>query len=538
MIRVLATLAVAGTVAGCLLSAPSPAPAPSLGATQEGPTPSDPPTSGDPPSSAARPTEGPTPPPSPSAAASGSLEPIDFEQPRTRHLPAGYEMPPFGARLEDLRASYRLAWLPDGYPGRRSADGSILPHPIYGVHVLADYISQYDAEPRPALRRAIDILARAAVARMESFRGSLVFRYPDGLGVSRPIAGLYSGLTQAYYAVLLYRTYQLTDEPLYRDAAELTFRSLLVPEELGGVLYRWGESGGNVAIAEIPARPRDLILNGWQTALVSIHRYAQLSGSAAARQLFEESSATLARMLPLFDAQPYRTSRYALAGPMQARLVIGPTSDGVRITALRVRIPQDGSFEVPAEQLSRWQTHLDPTDVRVDGRVLRPRGRELDLALVLSRISHPATNALLLTTEAARPLELELWLLVGRYDPLSASEVDRTWQLASRRSVPAGRHRSRLPIPWPLADLVAYPTNFLKVVEGRQTNVYHPIHVARLEKLHQLTGDPVFADYAARWRADICAWAGMALYDGLSVSSSWTPGEAVVEPERLCGPGA
>ena len=56
--------------------------------------------------------------------------------------------------------------------------------------------------------------------------------------------------------------------------------------------YRWGEDGANVAIAEIPARPRDLILNGWQTALVSIHRYAQLSDSPAARQLFEESSHT------------------------------------------------------------------------------------------------------------------------------------------------------------------------------------------------------------------------------------------------------
>jgi hypothetical protein len=532
MVRVLAALALAGIMTGCLLSAPSPAPAPAEASGQE------PSISQEPLSSAPGEAASLRPDPSPSHASSpapsASLAPIAFRQPRSRSLPAGYELPPFQT-LEPLREFYRLEWLPDGYPARRMDDGSLVPHPIYGVYVLRDYVRQYRRSPSPALGRALRIVARAALARMEPFRGSLVFRYPRALETRRPLTDRYSGLTQAYYAVTLYEVYEAIGDELYRDAAELCFRSLLVREEDGGVLYRWDDE---VAIAEVPARPRDLVLNGWQSALISVHHYARLSGSVAARRLFEESSATMARLLPLFDARDYRNSRYALTGPIDARVTISPDTSGVSLTDVSIHIPKDGTFDVTPGALSKWQMHLDARDVTTADGVFRPRAGQIDMALVLSRVSHPRLNELRLTIESPRKVKVELEVLAGRYDPLATYEVDRRWRHAATRTVPRGRHDIRLAIPWQLADLVAYPTSFGKVLEGRHTNVYHTTHVVRLTELHAATGEPIFAEFAARWREDICAWSEMELYDGLSVRSYWTPGEPVVDPERLCEPEA
>lgn len=527
MIRGLAALAVGGTLSGCLLSMPSPRPTSLEGSSEARPTSSE--LLGRDGQATASPEPSPSPPP-PTPAPPPSLAPIAFRQPRSRPLPAGYELPRF-QHLEPLREFYRLDWLPDGFPARRMEDGSLAPHPLYGVYVLRDYVRQHRRSPSPAMVRALRLVADAALSRMELFQGALVFRYPQALETGRALAGRYSGLTQAYYAVTLYEVYQETGDELYRDAAELSFRSLLVPEEDGGVLYRWGDE---VAIAEVPARPRDLVLNGWQSALISTDQYARLSGSAAARRLFDESSATMARLLPLFDAHEYRNSRYALAGPTDARLTISPGISGVSLSDVRIHIPRDGAFELTPGPLSRWKMHLDPSDVVQADGVLRPRVAQIDMALVLSRISHPRPNELRLKIESPRRTKVELELLAGRYDPLAAYEVDRRWQHAATRTVPRGRTEVRLAIPWEVAELVAYPTNFRKVLEGRRTNVYHAIHILRLDELHELTGEPVFAEFADRWRGDACAWAEMDLYAGLRVRSYWTPGESGVDPERLC----
>jgi D-glucuronyl C5-epimerase C-terminus len=204
------------------------------------------------------------------------------------------------------------------------------------------------------------------------------------------------------------------------------------------------------------------------------------------------------------------------------------------VSDLRVDIPGDGVFGVPVQALSRWRSHVDPDDVIVHGEAFRPAGSTVHLGLVLSRISYPATNALVMTVDVDAPLTIQLALLAGRYSPISASEVEGTWRPAAEVRLPAGRHEVRLPMPWAVADLSAYPTNFLKVLQGRQTNAYHAIHVKRLEELYEVTRDPVFEEYAQRWRTDICAWSRMDLYEGLAVRSYWTPGEAVVDPVRLC----
>lgn len=206
-------------------------------------------------------------------------------------------MPPLSADLLKLQDYYKFRFLPDGYPGKVDG-GTVVAQPIYGRYVIADYLRQYRQDPSPDLRAAILKVAHAAIDRMEPLKDALVFWYPEELQISRQPEKHYSGLTQAYYAEILFGAYQATGDESLRAASEKSFRSLLIPREEGGVYYAW-EDG--VALAEVPTSPRDLILNGWLSILAAVHHYADLTGSAEASDLFARSSATVAKLLPLYD---------------------------------------------------------------------------------------------------------------------------------------------------------------------------------------------------------------------------------------------
>ena len=123
-----------------------------------------------------------------------------------------------------------------------------------GRYVIADYLRQYGQDPSPELRAAILKVAHAAIDRMEPLKDALVFWYTEAMQVSRQPAKHYSGLTQAYYAEILFQAYQATGDESLREASEKTFRSLLIPQAEGGVYDAWedGRAGGG---ADLPERP-------------------------------------------------------------------------------------------------------------------------------------------------------------------------------------------------------------------------------------------------------------------------------------------
>jgi hypothetical protein len=433
-------------------------------------------------------------------------------------------LPALTPALERLRSFYRLATLPDGFPGRRENDGSITPHPIYGTYVLLDYTKQFAAHPTNELRDAIGLVAHAAVERMEAIEDGLAFYYEHaGHSISRQPNRHYSGLTQAYYAVALYRAFAATRDETLRDAAARSFRSLLVPESRGGVLYRWR---GGVALAEVPTRPRDLILNGWLSILHSVREYADLSGDRTAAALLVRSARTLARLLPLYDAPELANSRYSLTGPVYVRLRFGARIDGVVISRLRVAIPHEGEFSVPVERgSSRWQnylTHPAQDAAATKGEPLALRRTGLRLNIVVSRLGHPEPNRITFTIVSPRAMRIRLEAYVGRYDPSTSAPVERSWESGDTVTVPAGRSRVELALPPKLVDLVAYPTNFIKEIEGHPTNVYHMIHIKRLRELHAATEVPQLAEWADRWEDYVLRWNRMPRYRGLHVRNYFT----------------
>lgn len=362
-------------------------------------------------------------------------------------------MPPLTGELARQESYYRLTWLSDGYPGRRE-EARVWAHPLYGAYALLDYLDQMERRPSAELRGALSRVAGAAVARMRPHEDALVFWYEQDDDNSRAAQPYYSGLTQSHYAAHLARAGVVLGDPSLMQAAHSAFASLTIPVEKAGV-YSAGLSGPH--IAELSQQPRNYILNGWQSALAAIVQYANLTSRADARQLARDSAQEMARLLPLYDAPALRNSRYSLSGFVYARLIFrGADRSGVTLGRVRLAIPGEGVLPVDRVGGSRWDNHVLPQDVEAVDGALRPAGNLVRLNLVLSRISYPQPNRLL--GEVTGPGGVvEVQVQRGRYDPRSSSQTDRAWATVARVERPSGTSTIDVPLPWDLADLVAYP---------------------------------------------------------------------------------
>lgn len=425
--------------------------------------------------------------------------------------PRRTDMPALSGRFGAMQDFYRFAFLMDGYPGRAEPDGSIFAHPIYGSYVLRDYLQQHDRAPSDELRAGIRTVAEATVARMSEFRGTLVFWYEaDPTRGARLYERHYSALTQGYYAIELHRAgVLLGDDALVRAAARV-FESLLVPAADGGVHYadRLG-----VTVAEVPQRPNSWILNGWMSCLASVHRYAELSGSEAAWDLFRTSARTMAAALPLYDDPGLRISRYGLTGFVYLRLRFDTTPAAIGPVALDV--PGEASVELPVGGLSRWQGHVFAQDV-VDGV---PQGSTVRLNAVLSLASAPDPNVLAVTVTAPSAGAVVLEGIEGAYDPRRSSPTGSTWVELGRSEVRSGEQTVTFAIPRKFVEGVVYPTNFVKVVDGQNVNIYHGVHINRLREIGRLAGLDEMLTWADRWEAYIAEWPSMPVYEGLAMRS-------------------
>lgn len=424
-------------------------------------------------------------------------------------------MPPLTGELHRIADYYRMDWLPDGYPGRR-ADHEIWAHPIYGAYALKDYLEQLERRPSEELREALRTVAAAALARMNVHEGALVFWYEVDRDNSRATERHYSGLTQGYYAVYLARAGLLLGDQALVEAADQVFASLMIPVDKGGV-YSSGMAGPS--IAEVSQRPHSYILNGWQSALAAILEYAEVTAQTEARQLGHDSAQEMARLLPLYDAPALRNSRYGLSGFVYARLIFrGSEPSSVAVRGTRVAIPGEGGMRVDRVGGRRWQNHVLPQDVGdADGEVLRPVANLLRFNLVLSRISYPQVNRLMCEVTSPGGVVVEVQVHRGRYDPLTVSQANNAWVTVARVECPQGNSVLDVPLPWDVAELVAYPTNFAKKIDGQQTNVYHAVHINRLRELATATGVRGLAEWADTWLRYVREWPAMPVYEGLQV---------------------
>ena len=440
----------------------------------------------------------------------------------TRFLPFA---PPFvprtGQRLRWLRA-VRLVLLEDGFPGRLR-DGSIVVHALDGRYLLEALMAEQAAHPRRRLHPAILRTAEAIIGRADRSGDALVMTYTDtasSLAAGRPHA---SALAQAYYAAALAEAGTLLGSRTLLHAADAFFAPVLRPVNHGGTLYR---SGNDVIPALVPARPRDLVLNGWLSTLVAVDGYAARRDSDAARQLLRDSARTLARFLPRYDVPNLHLSRYGLTGPLLLRIGLsGGAVGGVRFSRLRVAIPGEGEQRLPSRSAGRWSNRAYPEDAAVEldaagKETLIPHARGLRLVAVLSRAPFPRANRLRFTIRTPRELTATITAHIGRYDPGTSATVDRGWVTLGTRALHRGANVVDLELPYEEIDLFAYPTNFTRGGPGTKVNTYHGTHIVRLRQLATATGRQELLDWADRWMGYVDQWSMHPSYaDGVC----WTP---------------
>jgi hypothetical protein len=388
-------------------------------------------------------------------------------------IEAPKDMPPFVGSLETMAAGfYKLAWTEDGYPGRLQDDGKIWEHPIYPTYVLKNYIFQYKKHPSVELEDAIRTVAYSAIKRMQPLNEAIVFWYEPGK-TRRLFKKHYSALTQSYYAIQFYRAGQILNDSKLLDASRKTFLALKISEKDGGVLFR---DKNGVSIAEVPQEPNSYILNGWQSALVAAWTYYELSGDTEARDLVLESAATMEKLLSLYDSPNNSSSYYGLTGYTYVRTIEAELVDA------KVSIPTEGTFEL-TEYKSRWANH---------------RVSEKQVNLVFSLASFPEENVLMLKVNE----ETEVQIQVGSFDPLSSEPVDLNWITLGRVTT----ENPSVTIPWEHIFKIVYPTNFVKKIDGKNTNVYHSVHINRLHELHLITGLSEMNKWRSNWTEAISKW--------------------------------
>jgi hypothetical protein len=426
-------------------------------------------------------------------------------------------VPDVGRRLQWLRRANRMVLLEDGFPGRLK-NGRLLVHPMDGRYLLEALMDAQEDRPRRRLHAAIGRTARAVIGRAEALGEALVLRYVDTASSMADGAHHISGLPQAYYATALTRAARLLDDDAIQDAADRFFRALLVPVAEGGALYADGAS-----LAQVPTRPRDLILNGWLSMLVSVHRYSELRDSDAARDLFAANLPTLRRLLPQYDVPELRLSRYGLTGPLQLRLEF--SAPGVRVTDLRIDVPAEGVVRLPGRSGRRWTPRAEMKDVaertdRQGTESLKLGGTTLRCTAVLSRAGHPRPNRLRFRLTSRDAVSVTTSAHIGRYDADASSTVERQWVELEARHVGKGTHAVAIDLPYGPIDLFAYPTHFTRGAGGARVNAYHGTHIVRLRELAAITGDEVFAGWADRWAAYVAEWPDRPELKG---GICWTP---------------
>lgn len=430
-----------------------------------------------------------------------------MDQPDTN---AAASMPPFSASFQAAAEGYGLVWLPDGFPGV-CKEGVTSPHPILGAYVLADYLRQYARTHQQDLVEAIRRVASGALARMEERGEALVFNYPaDPDSYSRSTHSHNSGLTQAYYALALLRASRVTHEPALEEAAHRCFRSLTVPVRAGGVLRGtpWGP-----AIEELPSEPPSLILNGWLSALVWLWRYSRAARSEEADDLLRSSFSAVMQMLPLYDAPTYLTSRYGLSGFTYMRMTF-PAQSVTMIRRLSVRVPHFSSYDVTATSASsRWEPCLFAQDVQRSSEGYLPSGRSVRANLVFTRSSLTTGNTILMSVEASRDHRMRIDLHVGDYDPLLTSPARPRWFPIADVPILTGKSAVEVEVAPEHLDVIAYPTNCKKIIDGRRTNVYHGIHIDRLRTLGDALGNAEAVTWAERWSRYVDEWATQPIYN-------------------------
>lgn len=410
-------------------------------------------------------------------------------------------LPPLQASRKAVWDYYRIEFLPSGYPGRRT-DGELFAHPIYGPYVISDYTAQYRSTKDPIYLDAACRVADAAIAQMATVGDGLVFMYDQEASKVSSKKGLfYSGLTQSRYIEVLSKLLILPGTDRFRDPLHRILTSLTIPVGDGGVA-RYTANGGLV-IEEYPGIMPDLTLNGWTTATCILNDFATKNDDEQAREVFAQSVRGLEELVHLYDVPELANSRYRLTGHASIRL--STQGADVKVVDCAVVIPGSGTFAANMDG--------DPAgEVIKAGPLEILDGAARTIRVLLSRLSWPDQNKIILSIRSPRVSRLDVAMGQGKYSPLNSGPRVQGYSPLKTLALEKGLNVIEVEIPWAEAEMIAHPTNFLKKIAGKQFNQYHFIHVDTLGKIVAETGSEVLRHYQEKWAGYPTQWPHIAEY--------------------------
>jgi hypothetical protein len=341
----------------------------------------------------------------------------------------------------------------------------------------------------PALIRTATRLLECCV---ELPNGGLALYYPKTIRTARLQVNdpIYSAMAQAQ--LLAGYTKLARDCPDstgvdWRDVAARLATAMIFPFEKGGVCV-----DGNVLL-ETPnfrACP-ETILNGWMDALIHLHDYLSLFPNRELEEFYRRNLEALCEMLPSFDDEATRLSRYSNLCPYEFRIHFNSSMRGLTPPVMVEYVPADarvGGYRI--EEL--WSAEDTPRNCIYENKIAKTRSSTMDVSL---SVSSSYDTKIHVAADCRRI----------SFDPGSFNEKSTVPQRTlKRRSVlPDSNYdgsRTVFRIAPARHGLIAgCPTNFMK--NGQ--NFYHVYHVVALYELALTTAVPeqkkIMIDMAARW---------------------------------------
>lgn len=419
------------------------------------------------------------------------------------------EMPEFTPRLQKIsQYRYKIKFLEDGYPGK-DLGHTVTPHPIYGIYVIRDYLFQYNKTQDIKYQQAAMKVADASINRMEPFNDSLVFWYKKDSHFNSTKKEYYSGLTQAYYAEVLAKLYASTKIDKYKIAAQKVYLSLKIPVKEGGVFH---QSSKGPSIQEYPMNPNGYVLNGWLSAISSIKYFADILQDDEAANFWRENLNTICRLLPLYDAPHFYNSRYTLNGSTTIRIT--STKSNLELKEVKLHIPgEEETIKLFVDSHNSYLNYIEASSIVQKGNQIFTKGHSALIKLLLSRYSFPKENELTLSISSNQEGSMKISFLQPTYTP---QKILRSNKYIFLEEVPLkkGANLVTIKIPWQPLDALANPTTF-KQFGSNWHNVYHFIHINRLEEFYNVTKDKELLKYINKWKEYVEKWKEHPLYKGL-----------------------
>lgn len=421
------------------------------------------------------------------------------------------EMPNFTPRLETVsKERYKIKFLEDGYPGK-DLGNRVAPHPIYGIYVIRDYLFQYKKTGDTKYQEAAIRVADAAIQRMNIFKNSLVFWYKRESVFNSTSKDYYSGLTQAYYAEVLAKMYASTNMKKYSEAARKVYHSLKIPVSEGGVLHN---SLKGPSIQEYPMSPNGYVLNGWLSAISAVKNYAEILQDSDATIFWHENLQAVSKLLPLYDAPNFANSRYTLNGTTMIKIF--STSSNIELQKVSLNILGEGNYVLPVDSNKNYENFIVASSVvQKEEKVLTKRNTAL-LKVLLSRISYPKENEIFIKLVSPKAGTLHISIVRPKYLPTKIVEIRKyaSYTLLEKVTIQEGVNIIKFKIPWDILDVIGTPTTF-KQFGSKWYNVYHFIHINRLEEFYNITKDNGIYKYIEKWKGYVDLWDDISLYNGL-----------------------